>query len=168
MSFTMSVGTKRFAAKTIERVVENFCRWRDSGASARKLDGTHWRVKEHGKVCGAITYAGTYYSKDSSERPPWVIVEEVVAKKGLSRAMGKSQEYKAGLRAALEWQYMRAPLECPHTQGTAQADAYIAGVEEVLGPLDAAGLEKLGESLESGVPLKLNGHSKEANRMRPE
>ena len=168
MSFTMSVGTKRFCAKTIDRIVANFCRWRDSKTGGSKLDGTHWRVTEHGKVCGAISYAGTYYPKDSRERPPWVIVEELVAKKGLSRAMGKSPEYKAGLRAALEWQYMRSPLECPHVQGSAQADAYIAGVEEMLGPLDSAGLEKLGEGIEPGEPAKLNGHSREANRMRPE
>ena len=112
MSFTMIVGNKRFCAKTIDRIVENFCRWRDSTVNGSKPVGTHWSVRTRGKVCGDITYNGTYWPKDSPERPPWIIVEELFAKKSLSRAMGKSQEYKAGLRAALEWQYMRSPLEC--------------------------------------------------------
>ena len=168
MSFTMTVGNKRFCAKTIDRIVENFCRWRDSKANGDRPVGTHWSVRTRGKVCGYITYDGAYCSKDSSERPPWIIVEELLAKRSLSRAMGKSPEYKAGLRAALEWQYMRSPLECHHAQGSAQADAYIAGVEEVLGPLDSAGWEKLGEGIRPGESLRLNGQQNEVSRIRQE
>ena len=168
MSFTMTVGNKRFCAKTIDRIVENFCRWRDSTVNGSRPVGTHWSVRTRGKVCGDITYDGTYWPKDSPERPPWIVVEELFAKKSLSRARGKSQEYKAGLRAALEWQYMRSPLECPHAQGSAQADAYIGGVEEVLGPLDSAGWEKLGEGIKLGGAVRLGGHQKEADRTRQE
>lgn len=168
MSFTMTVGNKRFCAKTIDRIVENFCRWRDSTVNGSRPVGTHWSVRTRGKVCGDITYDGTFCPKDSPERPPWIIVEELLAKKSLSRAMGKSQEYKAGLRAALEWQYMRAPLDGPHAQGSAQADAYIAGVEEILGPLDSAGWEKLGEGIKPGEAVRLEGRQKEVNRTRQE
>jgi hypothetical protein len=168
MSFTMTIGTKRFCAKTIDRIIQNFCRWRDSRAGGSKLDGTHWKVMERGRVCGEITYDGTYCPRNSPERPPWVIVEELLAKKGVSRAMGKSPEFKAGLRAALEWQYMRSPLECPYPQGSPQADAYLAGLEEILGVLDSAGLEKLGGGIRNGEPIKLNGNSIESTRLQSE
>ena len=151
MSFTMTIGKIRFRAKSIERIVENFRRWRDSTINGTNTIGTHWSVRTGGIVCGEILYDGTYRPKDSPERPPWVIVEELLAKSFLS-SNGKSQEYKAGVRARLEWQFMRSPMECPHPQGSAQADAYVAGLEEG----ERLVASKLGEAVRVDEPVKLD------------
>jgi len=42
----------------------------------------------------------------------------------------RSAEYKAGVRAILDWRINGAPLAAPYELGTAQADAYFAGQEE--------------------------------------
>jgi hypothetical protein len=41
-----------------------------------------------------------------------------------------SAEYKAGVRAILDWRINGVPLAAPYELGTAQADAYVAGQEE--------------------------------------
>lgn len=41
-----------------------------------------------------------------------------------------SPEYKAGARATLEHRIHQRPARCPHNLGTAQADAWFAGVDE--------------------------------------
>ena len=41
-----------------------------------------------------------------------------------------SAEYKAGVRAILDWRINGAPLTVPYALGTAQADANFAGQEE--------------------------------------
>lgn len=42
----------------------------------------------------------------------------------------RSPQYRAGLRALYEHRVLGLPLQCPHAVGTAQADAWFAGVEE--------------------------------------
>jgi len=44
----------------------------------------------------------------------------------------------------------------------------MAGVEEVLGPLDSAGWEKLGEGIKPGGAVRLGGQQKDADRTRQE
>lgn len=41
----------------------------------------------------------------------------------------RSIEYKAGCRALLEFKALRRPVKCPYSMGTAQADAFFAGVD---------------------------------------
>jgi len=42
----------------------------------------------------------------------------------------RSAEYKAGARSVLNYRYKGAGIRCPHPMGTAQADAFYAGVDE--------------------------------------
>jgi hypothetical protein len=42
----------------------------------------------------------------------------------------RSPEYKAGVRAALEFRLNRQPTTCPYLAGTARADAFLAGLDE--------------------------------------
>lgn len=42
----------------------------------------------------------------------------------------RSAEYKAGALAALEFRVMGLPVPCPHSPGTAQADAFFSGLDE--------------------------------------
>jgi len=42
----------------------------------------------------------------------------------------RSQEYKAGARAALAFRIERRDIDPPHQAGTAAADAYFAGIAE--------------------------------------
>ena len=43
----------------------------------------------------------------------------------------RSAEYKAGVRAALQWRLGETEtLVCPHPLGTAQADAWLSGTDE--------------------------------------
>lgn len=42
----------------------------------------------------------------------------------------RSEEYKAGVRAALTYRLHGTKIQCPYRTGTSQADAYFAGTEE--------------------------------------
>lgn len=42
----------------------------------------------------------------------------------------RSDEYKAGARAVLDYRVSRIRISCPHLPGSAQFDAYHAGVTE--------------------------------------
>jgi len=42
----------------------------------------------------------------------------------------RSNEYKAGVRAVLNYRYKGGGIRCPHAMGTAQADAFYSGVDE--------------------------------------
>jgi len=42
----------------------------------------------------------------------------------------RSDEYKAGVRTALNYYYKGTGIRSPHAMGTAQADAFYAGVDE--------------------------------------
>lgn len=42
----------------------------------------------------------------------------------------RSEEYKNGVRAALEQRIHNMPLKCPYAMGTTAADAYFAGTLE--------------------------------------
>lgn len=42
----------------------------------------------------------------------------------------RSDEYKAGVRAALECRINSKKIACPYQIGTAQADAFFAGLDE--------------------------------------
>jgi hypothetical protein len=42
----------------------------------------------------------------------------------------RSVEYKAGVRAALEFRLLRQSLVCAYKQGTAGSDAFYSGVDE--------------------------------------
>ncbi len=127
--FVMTVGTKRFCAKSIDRIAKNFCRWRDRTVEGINTIGTHWGIRNGGKLCGELMYDGTFCPLDSSDRRPWNIVEDMLAER-FRTSNGHSAEYKAGVRAALEWRLMRSPMGCPFPSGSVQADAFVAGLEE--------------------------------------
>lgn len=42
----------------------------------------------------------------------------------------RSSEYKSGVRAALAFRFNKESINCPYKTGTAQADAFFAGVTE--------------------------------------
>ncbi len=42
----------------------------------------------------------------------------------------RSDEYKGGVRAALRYHAHGEKIQCPHTPGTAQADAWFSGIGE--------------------------------------
>lgn len=128
--FTMTVGSKkRFSAKSIERIVKNFCRWRDSTVNGINTIGTHWGVRTGGKLCGEVMYDGTFFPLESPNRRPWDILEDLLAERFRTNN-GHSAEYMAGVRAALERRLFRSPMGCPFPVGSVQADAFVAGLEE--------------------------------------
>lgn len=125
----MCVGTKKFAAKTIERIAGNFLRWRDRTVQDVNTIGTHWPVRCGGKLCGELTYDGRFWPADTRGRRPCDIVADMLAER-FGATIAHSAEYRAGVRAALEWRLMRSPMGCPYAVGSVQADAFSAGVEE--------------------------------------
>lgn len=42
----------------------------------------------------------------------------------------RSREYKNGVLAALRFRLNNGPIKCPYKSGTADADAYHAGIDE--------------------------------------
>ncbi len=128
-SFTMYVGNRRFSAKSVERIVKNFCKWRDNTVSRVNTIGTHWQVRSGGKPVGEIMFDGTFRRLDSRDRHPGNVVDELLSE-AFRADPERSKEYMAGMRAALEWQFMRSPLACPYQAGSAAADAFVAGREK--------------------------------------
>ena len=129
--FTMTVGVKRFDAKTVDRVSKNFCRWRDRVVSGINTIGTHWYIRRGGQLCGEMTYDGRFWPRSCGTRRPFDIVDDTLAERfGPSNA--RSVEYRTGVRVALEWRLMRSPMGCPYPFGSVQADAFEAGLSEGL------------------------------------
>ena len=127
--FVMAVGKRRFSAKSVERIVKNFCRWRDSTVNGVNTIGTHWEVREGGKPFGDVMFDGTFRPLNSPDRAPWVTVDDLLTSY-FKADHDHSREYMAGVRAALEWRRMRAPMGCPFPAGSAEADAFVAGREK--------------------------------------
>ena len=125
----MAVGNKRFRAKSVQRIVRNFCRWRDMTISGINTIGTHWEVRSGGKQFGEIVFDGTFRPLNSPGRPPWNIVDDLLAEH-FKTDHEHSREYMAGVRAALEWRLMRSPMGCPFSAGSVEADAFVAGREK--------------------------------------
>jgi len=57
-------------------------------------------------------------------------VDELIAEAFGSPRDPRSDEYKAGVRAALEYRLNRRKLALPCPIGTAQADAWFSGLDE--------------------------------------
>ena len=57
-------------------------------------------------------------------------VDEIMAKAFPVARDPRSQEYKAGVKAVLDFRLNQVKIKNPYTVGTAQADAYFAGNEE--------------------------------------
>jgi hypothetical protein len=127
--YSMCVGTKRFDAKTIDRIAGNFLRWRDRTVQGINTIGTHWPIRCGGKLCGELMYDGKFWPADTADRRPCDIVEDMLAERFGARN-AHSPEYRAGVRVALEWRLMRSPMGCPYPLGSVQADAFAAGLEE--------------------------------------
>jgi hypothetical protein len=125
----MLVGTRRFAAKSIDRIAGNFLRWRDRTAHGINTIGTHWPIRCGGKLCGELMYDGKFWPANTADRRPCDIVEDMLAERFVADN-ANSQEYRAGVRVALEWRFMRVPMGCPYSLGSVQADAFAAGLEE--------------------------------------
>lgn len=125
----MRIGSKKFEAKTTDRISENFRRWRDQLNEPVNTIGTHWTIRRGGKRCGELTYDGQFWPADSDEERPWQIVEDVLAERFRTH-QAHSREYQAGARAALEWVLMRSPMGCPYPAGSVEADAFVAGLDE--------------------------------------
>jgi hypothetical protein len=127
--FTMTVGNRRFIAKSVQRIVKNFCRWRDITVNGVNTIGTHWEVRSGGKTFGEVVFDGTFRPFSSTDRPPWSIVDDLLAE-NFKTDHEHSREYMAGVRAALEWRLMRSPMGCPFPAGSVEADAFVAGREK--------------------------------------
>lgn len=129
MGYIMWVGTKRFDAKTIDRIAKNFLRWRNKTVLGINTIGTHWPVKCSGEVCGELMYDGAFWPAEAPGRRPCEVVEDVLAQRfGATNA--HSPEYRAGVRVALEWTLMRSPMGCPYSSGSVEADAFASGLNE--------------------------------------
>jgi hypothetical protein len=126
--FVMTVGRKRFSAKSVERIVKNFESWRDSNVNSVNTIGTHWEVRKDGKRFGEVIFDGRFRPLNSTDRPPWKMVDDLLAE-GFRTDHQRSPQYMAGVRAALEWRLMRSPMGCPFPAGSVEADAFVAGIE---------------------------------------
>jgi hypothetical protein len=120
---------KRFDAKTPEQISRNFLRWRDRTIQGVNTIGTHWPVRTRGRICGELMYDGSYWPANTRDPRPCDIVDDALAER-FRTLSAHSDEYKAGVRAALEWRVMRAPMGCPYPLGSVYADAFVYGLEE--------------------------------------
>lgn len=133
-TFVMRVGTqkkKKFQAKTVDLLAINYRRWRDRTISMFAVNtiGTHWPVRYAGRLFGELTYDGKFWPADTPEQRPCDVVHDILAQRFTIRDT-HSVEYREGVRVALEWRLMRAPMGCPYASGTVQADAFLAGIAE--------------------------------------
>jgi len=130
---------KKFEAKSVALIAKNFLQWRNRTFSMFGVNtiGTHWPIRYGGRVVGELTYDGAFWPDGKPGRRPCDIVEDILAQR-FTIGDTHSPEYRAGVRVALEWRLMRAPMGSPYESGTAQADAFILGLEEgrKLLPLD--------------------------------
>ena len=85
----MTVGRKRFSAKSVERIVKNFESWRDSNVNGVNTIGTHWEVRKDGKRFGEVTFDGRFRPLDSTDRPPWKMVDDAIAE-GFRTEIGRA------------------------------------------------------------------------------
>jgi hypothetical protein len=59
-----------------------------------------------------------------------LLLDTFVADAFAASRMPRSDEYRYGVRALLEFRALGGRLTCPYDQGGARADAWFAGVEE--------------------------------------
>jgi hypothetical protein len=135
--FIMRIRQKKFEAKSVDLIAKNFRLWRDSTFSMFGVNalGTHWPIRYAGREYGELTYDGRFWPAGTVGSRPYDVVEEILAQRFMigdthNTGYRENPEYRAGVRVALEWRFMRAPMGVPYPPGTDQAAAFLAGLAE--------------------------------------